>query len=114
VFAWAGWIKVFSLGADLAASAPWTIDVPTPLFRAIGVCELLGAVGLVLPAATRVQPQLTPVAASCLTTVMALAVTFHVYRGDTNAALFIPAILGAASAFVAWGRFRKAPISPRA
>jgi DoxX-like family len=112
VFAWVGCVKIVKLGAELTATVPWTIDVPLPLIRAIGVCELLGAVGLVLPAATRVRPHLTPMAASCLTALMALAVTFHLYRGDTQV-LIVPAILGLASALVAWGRFRKAPISPR-
>jgi putative oxidoreductase len=111
VFAWAGSTKIFRPGADLRASIPWMIDVPGPLIRVIGAFELLGAIGLVLPAATRIRPQLTPMAASCLTTVMTLAVTFHLYRGDTRG--LVPAILGFAAALVAWGRFRKAPIAPR-
>ena len=112
VFAWAGWTKLVKLGGHLTTTLPWTIDVPVPLVGAIGACELLGAVGLVVPAATRVRPQLTPVAATCLTALMALAVTFHLYRGDAQV-LLVPAVLGAGSAFVAWGRFRKAPIDPR-
>jgi putative oxidoreductase len=112
VFAWAGWTKVVKVGAGLAAALPWTTDVPAPLVRVIGVCEVLGAVGLVLPAMTRIRPKLTPIAASFLTTVMALAVMFHLYRGEVRI-LIVPSLLGAASALVAWGRFRKVPIAPR-
>ena len=112
VFALAGWTKIAETGAELRATIPWTIDVAAPLVRAIGFCEVLGAIGLILPAATRICPRLTPVAATGLTTVMTLAVAFHLYRGDMLIVI-APAILGAASAIVAWGRFRKAPIVKR-
>jgi uncharacterized membrane protein YphA (DoxX/SURF4 family) len=112
VFAAAGGLKVVKSVAELRAATPWTADVPVPLVRVIGVVELLGALGLVLPAATRIQPQLTPVAATGLTTVMALAFAFHLYRGDTHL-LIVPAVLALASCLVAWSRSRKLPIAPR-
>ena len=112
VFALAGWTKIAKTGTELRASLPWTIDVAAPLVRAIGICELLGAIGLILPAATRIRPQLTPIAATGLTTVMTLAVAFHLYRGDMMIVI-VPSILAVASAVVAWGRFRKAPIAER-
>jgi hypothetical protein len=88
------------------------VDVPRPLVLLIGTAELLGAIAMVLPAATRIAPTVTPLAATCLTTLMALAVTFHLYRGDTLVWV-VPAALGAVAALVAWGRFRKVPILPR-
>jgi hypothetical protein len=64
--------------------------MPVPLIRIIGICELLGAMGILLPAATRIRPKLTPAAATGLTTVMALAITFHLYRGDAGVPLMLP------------------------
>lgn len=100
-------------GTALQSVLNWSIDVPVPLIRIIGVCELIGAIGLMLPAATRIRPELTPAAATGLTTVMALAITFHLYRGDAGGRFVVPAALGLVAAFVAWGRFRKVPIVPR-
>lgn len=91
---------------------PWTDENPVPLllFRFIGVAEVLGAIGLIVPAATRIRPLLTPIAAVCLAIVMLLAIVFHITRSESFTA---PAILGALALFVAWGRTRAAPIPPR-
>jgi hypothetical protein len=90
---------------------PWVAELPY-LVRFIGLSEVLGAVGLVLPAALRIQPRLTGFAGVGLLVVMVLAAGFHVVQGD--AAHMAPAVvLGALSAFVAWGRLVKAPIAPR-
>ena len=107
-FAFAGWGKIAKSSAELLSGGPaWIADVPLPLVRIIGLCELLGALGLLLPAATRRHPELTPVAATGLTSIMVLALAFHLYRGDTQPHLFlVPAILGLLSAVVAWARFR--------
>lgn len=113
IFCIAGWKKLVTSGTALQSVLTWSIDVPVPLLRIIGGCELLGAIGLLVPAATRVRPELTPAAATGLTTVMALAITFHLYRGDQAGRFVLPAALGLVAAFVAWARFRKAPIVPR-
>jgi uncharacterized membrane protein YphA (DoxX/SURF4 family) len=113
VFGIAGWTKIAKSDAALQSVLNWSIDVPVPLMRIIGVCELLGAIGLLLPAATRVRPELTPAAATGLTTIMALAISFHLYRGDAGVRLMFPTALALVAAFVAWARFRKAPIVPR-
>jgi len=81
--------------------------------RFIGVVEVLGALGVVVPAATRIKPSLTPLAALGLTTVMVLASLTHLARGEVQM-LPITIVLATLAAFVAWGRFRKAPIAPRA
>ncbi len=112
VFAIAGWTKLADAGEPLKAAVPWIADVPTPLVKLIGLAEILGALGLVFPSLARIRPHLTPVAASCLTTIMMLAIAFHWYRGDT-AVVILPAVLALASAVVAYGRFRKVPITPR-
>jgi hypothetical protein len=94
------------------ARAPWVASLPVPLVRFIGVTELAGALGLLVPAATRIQPTLTPLAAAGLSTVMALAIPFHMLRGETQE-IAINVVLGALAAFVAWARARRAPIAPR-
>jgi putative oxidoreductase len=71
-----------------------------------------GALGLVVPSATRIKPWLTPLAGAGLLTVMILASLFHLSRGEANLAP-INVVLGALAAFVAWGRWKKAPIAPR-
>lgn len=74
--------------------------------------ELLGGIGVVLPALLRIKPWLTPLAALGLLSIMVLAFGFHVTRDEWHA---LPAntILGAMAAFVAWGRLTKARIKPR-
>ena len=84
-----------------------------PLTRFIGVVEVLGALGMLLPAATRIRPGLTPLAALGLFTIMVLATGHHVMRGDIATAFPVIGGLGALAAFVAWGRSKKAPIAPR-
>jgi hypothetical protein len=107
----AGLTKLTQTGTALIAKLAWAPDVPIALLRTIGACELLGAIGLLVPAATRIRPELTPAAASGLSSLMALAVMFHLYRGDN--AVFIPAGLAGLTALVGWARSRKAPIAAR-
>ncbi len=74
--------------------------------------EILGVMGLILPAATRIQPQLTVWAAKGLLAIQALAIPFHAFRGEF-APLPFNLIYVALAVFVIWGRTRKAPILPR-
>jgi putative oxidoreductase len=90
----------------------WASQVPVPLVRFIGLSELLGAVGLILPAATKIKPSLTPLAALGILTIMILAMAFHVSRGEPQM-LPVNMVLGGLAAFVAWGRTKKVPIHPR-
>ena len=70
----------------------------------------IGAIGLILPSALRVKPVLTPLAAVGLFVVMVLATGLHLVLGEPP----VPTIvLGGLAAFVAWARFKKAPISAR-
>lgn len=80
--------------------------------RFIGASEVAGALGLILPSATRVMPKLTPIAASLLAVVMVLGAATHVAYGEF-ARLPANVLLGGLAAFVAWGRLRAAPIAPR-
>jgi hypothetical protein len=83
--------------------------MPLAVVRFIGVSELLGAMGLILPAATKIKPFLTPLAALGLLTIMILAMAFHLSRGEVQATP-INIVLGGLAAFVAWGRTKKVPV----
>ncbi len=109
----AGAMKLTQPMETLATAMAWTTAVPEALVRLIGAAEILGALGLVLPAATRILPRLTPLAAALRAVVMLLASAFHLTRGE---AMMVPInlILIALLAFVAWGRTTRAPIAPRA
>jgi putative oxidoreductase len=111
-FAMTGLMKLTQPVADLATQMAWVGSVPAALVRFIGIAELAGAVGLILPALTRVQPRLTALAALGLVVVMLLASVTHASRGEFG---MIPVnlVLGALAAFVAWGRGKAAPIGPR-
>lgn len=98
---------------EAAKMATWIPSVPPALVRFIGYAELAGALGLVVPAATRIMPVLTPWAAVGLATIMLLAVPFHIMRGETNV-IGLHIVVAALAAFVAWGRFNRAPIAPSA
>jgi uncharacterized membrane protein YphA (DoxX/SURF4 family) len=87
----------------------WAGQMPLAVVRFIGVSELLGAMGLILPAATKIKPFLTPLAALGLLTIMILAMAFHLSRGEVQATP-INIVLGGLAAFVAWGRTKKVPV----
>ena len=112
-FAMAGMTKAFGDLGSLAGSMPWVADVPPALVRFIGVAEMTGALGLVLPALTRIRPSLTPLAAAGLATIMILAAVFHTTRGEFGD-LVRNLVLLAVALFVVYGRWQRVPIEPRA
>jgi putative oxidoreductase len=109
-FGAAGGMKLFN--PAVAEMAKTQSGMPYALTYFIGTSEVLGAVGVVLPAATRIQPKLTGWAAVGLATVMVLAFGLHVSRAEWS---HVPpvVVLGALAGFVAWGRLTRAPLSPR-
>jgi len=86
--------------------------LPAALLRFIAVCECLGGLGLVLPGLLRVCPGLTPLAAAGLAIIMVGAVVLTIKTQGPLAALF-PLVTGALAAFVAYGRWRVAPLRGR-
>lgn len=110
-FGAAGLMKSTAPLDELGKNMAWVARSAPALVRFIGVAELLGAIGLILPALTRIKPVLTPVAALGLVVIMVLAAGVHV--ANTEPGLAINAAFGALAAFVAWGRLKKAPIAPR-
>lgn len=94
----------------LAEQQAWVKLFSPEVVRLIGVVELLGVLGLILPSVTRILPVLAPVAAVGLALTMVGAGVTHLRIGEPP----VPnVILGGLAVFVAWGRFRKAPIAPR-
>jgi len=86
----------------------WPADFPAWGVKLIGMAEILGALGLLLPAATDVAPILTPIAACALALMMAGAVAVHIRRRERQR-IALPAILLAVNVFVAIGRFGPYP-----
>jgi hypothetical protein len=76
----------------------------------IGVCEILGGIGLIVPALTRILPILTPIAACGLVIIMAGATYITLPMGK---GAILPALFGLLLAFVAYGRFVLRPIPPK-
>ena len=101
----AGVMKLTRPKAALAeAGLAWVEDFRAGTVRLIGALEVLGAVGLVLPAVTGIAPVLVPVAATGLVLLMLGAALTHLRRKEYTGML--PSlVLLALSAFVAWGRF---------
>jgi uncharacterized membrane protein YphA (DoxX/SURF4 family) len=111
VFIASGSMKLFAFD-QFAASAPALAD-QRGLVTFIGICELAGAVGLILPRLTGVLPVLTTWAAVGLGTIMVLAAGFHLSRGEISHAA-VTIILFALAAFVVYGRgFRRQPTGLR-
>ncbi len=112
VYVPAGAMKLFSPVAQVATQIPWAADVPELFLRFIGVVDLSAGLGLLLPALTRIAPRLTIWAGIGSTALQLCAICFHISRGEY---FVVPMnlVIIALSLFVAWGRAKKAPISPR-
>ena len=80
------------------------------MIRGIGVLEILGALGLVLPALSGVAPILVPLAAAGLAITMVFAALVHIRRGDGPKAALPSILLAICSVFVAWSRFGPFPV----
>lgn len=108
-----GAMKLFMPISELAAMWHWPGEVPAPFVRFMGIVDTAGGIGVLLPALTRIRPRLTVLAALGCSVVQILAIIFHVSRGEAMVTPF-NAVLLALSAFILWGRAKKAPIMPRA
>ena len=108
LFLFAGGMKLVMPIEEMTKQMPVAIPGAGAFLRFIGVAEVLGGLGLVLPGLFRTWPVLTPLAAVGLALVMAGATGLGVLMGDPMAAL-IPFVVGILAAFVAYGRWRRAP-----
>jgi uncharacterized membrane protein len=82
----------------------WAEDFSDAAVWCIGVCEVLGALGLLIPGLFGVAPALVPAAAACLTVLMAAATVTHLRRGEPRQAS-VPVVLAAVAVCVAIMRF---------
>ncbi len=85
------------------------IAMPGGFLRFIGVVEVLGGIGLILPWLLRIRPNLTPLAAAGLVIIMIGATVVTLMSGAIATAL-IPFVVGLFAAFVAYGRWRLTPL----
>jgi uncharacterized membrane protein YphA (DoxX/SURF4 family) len=102
MFLMAGVMKAFQY-ERAKAMLPWVKDVSPGLVTFIGVSELLGGLGLVLPWLTGILPRLTPLAALGLAIIMILAAVFHLRRGEMQG-IVMNLVLLVLAVFVAYGR----------
>jgi uncharacterized membrane protein YphA (DoxX/SURF4 family) len=102
-FLGAGATKLSQTKKKLAKNMAWVEDFSQPTVRLIGALEVLGAIGIVLPALTGLLPWLTPLAALGLVLLMAGAVYTHLRR-EEGSAVIPPAVLLLLAALVAVGR----------
>ena len=105
VFLATGLTKLTQSRAKMAAGPMrWAADVTDAQFRAIGALEVLGAIGLIVPAALGVAPILTAFAARGLVLTMVAAIAIHRRLGETER-LAVPVVVLALALVVAVERF---------
>jgi hypothetical protein len=108
-------LYLFAGGAKLTlpvAVMTQQVHFPGSFLRFIGACEVLGAMGLLLPGLLRIRTYLTPLAAAGLVIIMIGATTIMLVVSGVAQAL-MPLCVGLLVAFVAYGRWQLAPIASR-
>lgn len=104
LFLMSGTMKTFTPKQKLAEKMPWANDFSAGAIKFIGITQLLGALGMVLPMLTHILPILTPMAGIGLALTMLVAAVYHVRKNEAKVIgknlLFL-----AMAAFVTVGRF---------
>ena len=113
VFLFAGGMKlVLPIEVLTSMGSANQVQLPGLLIRLIGVFEVLGALGLILPGLFRIKPSLTTLAAAGLVIIMIGAVVLTI-MGDGIAPALLPLVVGLLLALVAYGRWRLVPNASR-
>lgn len=110
LFLFAGSTKFMMSVADMNRQSP--VALPGLLIHFIGVCEVLGGLGLILPSLLRIKPGLTPLAA-CGLAIITIGATVITLMGGVVAPSLFPFVIALLCIFVAWGRWRAAPIASK-
>lgn len=105
LFLFAGGVKLIMPIEEMTKQMP--IAIPGLFLRFIGVCEVLGGLGLILPMLLRIKPWLTPIAAIGLAIIILGAIAFSLMLGVMQALL--PFVVELLLIFVAYGRWRLIP-----
>jgi hypothetical protein len=108
IFLFAGSSKLIMSAEQMTSQTD--LDIPVWFLRFIGVCEVAGALGLIVPSVSRIRTGLTPLAACGLVVIMIGATTLTAAMGEVPGAMF-PLAVGIAAAFVAYGRTYLAPVT---
>lgn len=107
-FAVIAYIKLFTPIPELAAMWPWTGEFPVAMVRGLGLIDLAGGIGILIPSLTRIKPNLVAAAALGCFLLQICASIFHISRGEVDATP-VNGIYLVLTAFVFWGR-RKYPV----
>src|SRR4051794_19939732 len=106
VFVYSGVMKSTQTERWLIAHKQTGVEgLPVPLIRFIGVSEILGVAGILVPSLTGIMPLLTPIAALCFSLIMIFAARIH-YRRNEMQSVVLNIIILCVSMFVAFERFK--------
>jgi len=108
VFLFAGSVKLV-MPVELMTDQ-MALPLPGAFIRFIGIAEVLGACGLILPSLLRIRPRLTPLAAAGLVSIMLGATAISLLADPASALL--PLLVGLLATFVGYGRVRLVPVTP--
>ncbi|WFR99249.1 DoxX family protein [Rhizobium tumorigenes] len=111
-FCFFGFTKLTTPISQLAGMMPWTGAVPASFVRLMGLIDIVGGIGIFMPALTRIRPRLTVAAAFGCTALQICASAFHISRGEF-AVLPLNVVLLALCLFILWGRTQRFPILSR-
>lgn len=113
IYGYAGWMKLtLPVEGLLNLDWNWATDMSLGFIKMIGITELLGAFGVILPALLRILPRLIPLAALGMTIIQGAAISLHGFRGEFEVLPFNLFLL-ALSIFVIYGRIYKRNILPK-
>jgi uncharacterized membrane protein YphA (DoxX/SURF4 family) len=110
LFIFSGGIKLVMPIEDMIKQMP--VALPGWFLQFIGVCELLGGIGMILPGLLRIKPGLTPLAAVGLVIIMIGATVINM-MGPSIGTTLLTLVTGLLAAFVAYGRWKLAPLAAR-
>lgn len=110
LFVFSGSMKFMMSVEEMNRQSP--VVWPGIFLHFIGVCEVLGGIGLILPSLLRIKPGLTPLAAAGLA-IITVGATVVTLMGPMKAMAVVPLVTCLLCIFVAWGRWKKAPIASK-
>ena len=102
IYLFAGFTKALTPKAKLVKQMAYTEDFTAWQVKAIGIVEILGAIGLVVPMLTNIAPILTPIAAFALAVVQVVAIVVHVRRKEYSLGMNVALLVAALFVGIGW------------